>query len=359
MQQSATQQVGPQQGTFMGHTVAVTESPESLLADAAEELGFSVDNTKDYDVNERKQRDKSDLSQLERIRLYEELMHKAGKGEKLNQLVESIKKRSTDSRSIERQAREAFPDPADAWAALKSIAQQLRAEGGDPEQIGRIEQAAASLEKTDGQAIRTGMQGALSSVGYESLDTTDSLKDLYRDTVGEFSSVNEVFASIKQAYGDNFETAMDFLFSAITSDINSEVPSMEKSHLESVHTKLGLVRLTQSGFRLCKAQMERWENVHGIKNCPLDAMGLLGEIINLRGKSFLSGANIKQIVDKANPPDVEHEVFFTQDLLKTTREFPSALFDDDSGRMTVLTAVQEAVDDVVQREDEWLASMEG
>ena len=357
MQQPAAQ-VSAQQGVFMGHAVVAAESPESLLADAAEELGFSVDNTKDYDVSERKQRDQKDLSQLERVRLYEQLMHQAGKGEKINQLVESIKKRSADPRGIERQARETFSDPSDAWAALKTAAQRLRDEGASPEQIRAVEQAAENMERTDGVAIRTGVQGALSAAGFESIGEPDSLKNLYRSTVGEFSSVNEVFASVQKAYGNDFEKAMDFLFAAISSDINSDTPSMEKSHLESVHSKLGLVRLTQSGFRLCRDQMNRWQDVHGVKNSQLDAMGLLGEIVNLRGKAFLSAGNIKQIVDKANPPDIEKEVLFTQDLLKTTRQFPSALFDDDAGRMKVLTAVQEAVDEVVQREDDWLASME-
>jgi len=359
MQSQPAAPTAAERGVFMGHAVQVSESPESLLADAAEELGFSVDNTKDYDVNERKERGKAALSQLERVRMYEELMHKVGKGQQLDRLVDSIRKNPKDFQQIERQAREAFPDPSDAWAALKIAAERLKEAGESPDTIAAIERAAAEMEKTDGVAIRTGIQGALSSAGYESIGEPDSLKDLYRTTVGEFSSVNEVFTSIQKTYGNNFEKAMDFLFSAISSDINSDEPSMDKQHLESVHTKLGLVRLTQSGYRLCCDQMNRWADVHGVTNSSIDAMGLLGEIIALRGQPFLSANSIKMIVDKVNPPDIEKEVLFTQDLLKTTRSFPSALFDDDAGRMKVLTAVQEAVDEAVQREDDWLASMEG
>ena len=359
MQSQPAAPTAAERGVFMGHAVQVSESPESLLADAAEELGFSVDNTKDYDVNERKERGKAALSQLERVRMYEELMHKVGKGQQLDRLVDSIRKNPKDFQQIARQARDAFPDPSDAWAALKIAAERLKEAGESPDTIAAIERAAAEMEKTDGVAIRTGIQGALSSAGYESIGEPDSLKDLYRSTVGEFSSVNEVFTSIQKTYGNNFEKAMDFLFSAISSDINSDEPSMDKQHLESVHTKLGLVRLTQSGYRLCCDQMNRWADVHGVTNSSIDAMGLLGEIIALRGQSFLSANSIKMIVDKVNPPDIEKEVLFTQDLLKTTRSFPSALFDDDAGRMKVLTAVQEAVDEAVQREDDWLASMEG
>lgn len=54
----------------MGHQVSVAESPASLLADAAEELGFSVDRTKDYELSRRKQRESSEVSRelLERYR---------------------------------------------------------------------------------------------------------------------------------------------------------------------------------------------------------------------------------------------------------------------------------------------------
>ena len=50
---------------------------------------------------------------------------------------------------------------------------------------------------------------------------------------------------------------------------------------------------------------------------------------------------------------------FLQELLTTTRNFPTALFDDEQGRMKVLDAVQEAVDKAVEREDEYLAQQEG
>ena len=87
-------------------------------------------------------------------------------------------------------------------------------------------------------------------------------------------------------------------------------------------------------------------------------MDLLGSVVGLRGRSYLGMMNIQEIVRKAAPPDIEREVIFTQELLATVRKFPVALFDDEKGRMTVMDAVQDAVDDVVQREDDWLASLE-
>ena len=40
-----------------------------------------------------------------------------------------------------------------------------------------------------------------------------------------------------------------------------------------------------------------------------------------------------------------------------TRNLPVRLFDGEQGRMKVLDAVQEAVDNAIQREDEYLANL--
>ena len=88
-------------------------------------------------------------------------------------------------------------------------------------------------------------------------------------------------------------------------------------------------------------------------------MELLGDIVGLREKRFIGSAQIEAILAKAGAPDIEREVLFLQELLGTTRKFPSALFDDDQGRMKVLDAVQDAVDRAVEREDEYLAQQEG
>ena len=46
-------------GSFMGRAVSQAVTPESLLADAAEELAFSVDTTDEFELEERKERDNS------------------------------------------------------------------------------------------------------------------------------------------------------------------------------------------------------------------------------------------------------------------------------------------------------------
>ncbi|MCF0253396.1 MAG: type III secretion system gatekeeper subunit SctW [Duodenibacillus sp.] len=356
-QPQAAPQSAAATGLFMGHAVQVQASPESILADAAEELGFAVDTTKDYAINQRKERESSEIGK-KLLEQYQRIMQQVGKSDQMNALVDSLK-RCANRHVMREQLQKQFSDPTDAWAALGYA---IAAFENDPsvtrEQIAELKQLAGAYEREHGQSIKLGLQGAIAGQGFPELGGADATRDLYRQTVGEFSSVNEVFADIKSQYGDNFDTAMDFLFAAISTDIASETPSMGKEHLESVHAKLGLVRLTQSAYKICDGTMTRWSDVHGVKGCELTSMGLLESIVGLRGNAYLGSFSIDQIAEKAAPPDIEHEVLFKQELLMAVRSFPVALFDDEQGRMTVMDAVQASVDDAIAREDEWLASQE-
>ena len=341
---------------FMGHAVAVETSPASLLADAAEELGFAVDRTKDYELHERKQRESSEIGRR-LLELYQIQMQKAGKSEQMDQLVDSLK-RLADRKAMQRALVDAFKDPADGSAALQFA---LDAFDLDPsvtaEQKTELKALIADYNRENAEAIKLGIQGALAGENYPELGGMDATRDLYRQTVGEFSGVQEVFSEIKDKYGARFDEAMNFLFAAISADIESETPSMGRAHLESVHGKLGLVRLTQSVYTLCEQTVERWKSVHKV-DTPMTAMGLLERVMTLRSQNFLSAMQIDAVVRAAMPPDLEHEVLFTQDLLAMVRQMPTEFFEDDGKRMTMLSAVQDAVDQAVQREDEWLASME-
>lgn len=343
-------------GLFMGHAVQVQTSPASILADAAEELGFSVDRTKDFEISRRKERDTSAVSR-ELLEKYQQIMQQAGRTEQMNSLVESLK-RAAGRETMERILSDSGADPTDAWAALESALAELDADPMTPlDRKADLRSVRDDFMNANSQAVRLGLQGALSSEGWD-IGGPDAGRDLYRSTVGEFTSVEEVFADIQKNYGDRFDLAMDFLFSAISSDIDSDAPSMEKTHLENVHQKLATVRLAQSAYTLCGELLGRWENVHGVKNSSMNAMDLLGEVIGLRGNNYVGSYAIDEICRKANPPDIEHEVLFLQELLSTVRKFPVPLFEDEQGRMTVMDAVQSAVDAAVEREDEWLATLE-
>lgn len=346
---------GPR-GLFMGHAVKVEATPEKLLADAAEEIGFALDKTQDYEISRRKERNASRISE-ELLARYRAHFEKAGKSEAMHSTVESLK-HAADAKRFRETLEEAFPDPADAWAVLEA-AREAFAE--DPavtnEQKATLERVAEEFFTENRRDIALGMRGTVTGLDFGDLDGSSALGSLYRDTVGEFTDVNEVYADISARYGEKFDKAMDFLFAAISADIESAAPSLEIAQLESVHRKLGEVRLTRSAHILCKEVLNRWKNVHGGET-TLTPMSLLGEIVALRKQPFVGAHQIDEIARKAMPRDIEHEVLFLQEFFRAVRELPVEFFPDDAHRMQLVDAVQTALDGAIEREDEWLASQE-
>lgn len=347
-------------GSLLGRTATVAESPMSLLADAAEELTFGADTTDDFELSERKERQSTEDALAERVQLYKELMHQAGKGQALDSMKDGLRARQGKEEAL-REALSHFPDPSDAWAALSDA---LREFEGDPDvapgTLDGIRAAIAELEAAQGPAIRAGVQGALASAGFDALGGADELRDLYRDTVCGFSSVEQVFAHLTERYGEaSFDTAVDFLYRALGNDLASDAPSMESTHLESVNTSLGQLRLLHSAHALCADVMSRWERVHGVSDCPLTSRALLEQMVALRSENFLGAMHIERIATQARAPDIEHEVLFLQEMLRMARSVPPQLFNGVQGRMKLLDAVQEAVDKAIEREDAWLAAQDG
>lgn len=337
----------------------MVESPMSLLADAAEELTFAVDTTDEFELDERKEKDKTDKALAERVQLYKELMHEAGQSRELDMLKDSLKSKAGREGAL-REAQRHFPDPSDAWVALADALAELEKDASvAPEVLEEIRGAMDELDASHGAAIRTGMQGALHAAGYSDIGTMDDLRGLYRQATCDFTNVSAVFEHIHASYGDmGFDRAMDFLFGTLSADLSMDVPSMESKHLENVYGSLGQVRLLQSAYVQCDKVLDRWENVHGIsvRDSSLSSMDFLGEMVKLRDENFLGAMHIEQLASRFKAPDIEREVLCLQELLTMARGLPSQLFDGDQGRMKVIDAIQDAVDKAVTREDEFLAS---
>ena len=346
-------------GALMGQTVKVVASPLSLLASAAEELTFAVDTTDEFELEERKEKRKMEDALLERLELYKDMMHKAGKSEELDNFKKDLRTGDVKNGAL-KEASQRFPDPTDAWAALTGALKDLEKDMDCPKAIlDDIRSAINELEQGKGSEIKAGIFGATTALDFKDLASGDELRDLYRQNVCEFNDASIVFKHIQENYGSlSFNKAMEFLFSSLSADIASDLPSMEKVHLEHVHANLGQVRLLQSTHTLCENLLGRWEKVHNQVNCPLKSMELLGDMVALGKERFLGALQINQIANKAKPVDIEHEVLFLQELMTTTRSIPPRLYDGDQGFIKVMDAVQQSVDNAIMREDDYLASLE-
>ncbi len=133
---------------------------------------------------------------------------------------------------------------------------------------------------------------------------------------------------------------------------------MDKTHLEFVHQNLGKVRLLQSAYCQCENLVNRWENEHHVANSGLTAMSILSSVVAFRDINYLGTMHIEEIAGKAKAPDIEREVLFMQDFVGMLRQFPDKIYDDIQTYQKVMDVAQQALDKVIEREDEYLANLE-
>ncbi|MFR3459087.1 MAG: hypothetical protein ACLTTU_12730 [Bilophila wadsworthia] len=132
-------------GSLMGNAAAQVEDPMSLLADAAEELTFAADTTDEYELEDRKERERAESAYAERVKLYQDLMHEAGKSQNIDRLKDSLRAREGREKAS-REALYRFPDPSDAYAALSEALDAFSDDPSvDPSVIEDIRQGLAEL----------------------------------------------------------------------------------------------------------------------------------------------------------------------------------------------------------------------
>jgi type III secretion protein W len=354
--QLAARSGGEGVGNLAGYQVKVADDPLASLTDAAEELTFGVDNTKELTLKERKAKADNTASFMEKVEKYQALMEKAAGQDRLESLYAFLKN-NRDPRAALAKAREwAGGDPALAWAALKEAREALKGEA-PAVALEAIDTALETLEKNEGPAIRAGIQGALEAENHPGLGEPFAVGATYRQAVCDFhENLDDLFSFVLEKYGEaHFEAALDFLFRSLACDLSSDQRSHDKAHLESVGASLGRARVLNGAHTLAARFLERCRGVHGI-DCEWTPMSLLKDVLALKKNRFLAARDIDGMLEKAKVPDIEREVLFRQEFLSTSRNFSTLLFEGTEERIKFIGAVQESVDAAIVREDEALAA---
>lgn len=87
---------------------------------------------------------------------------------------------------------------------------------------------------------------------------------------------------------------------------------------------------------------------------------ILLRLLDLAEQSWVSAADINKIAGEAQLrlPSLEAEIYYLRELADITRAMPLRVFKEMDQRERLIDAVQEALDDAIQREEELLAEEE-
>jgi type III secretion protein W len=349
---------GESVGSLAGYQVNVSSDPLASLTDAAEELTFGVDNTKELTLKERQAKADKAATFLEKVEKYQALMEKAAGQDKLESLYAFLKNNRNPQAALAKAKEWAGGDPALAWAALRKAREALKDEA-PAAALEAIDAALEAQEKDEGPAIRAGIQGSLEAENHPALGEPFAVGATYRQAVCDFhENLDDLFSFVLEKYGaEGFEAALDFLFRSLACDLESDQRSHDKTHLETVGAGLGRARVLNGAHALIGRFLDRCRSVHGM-DCAWTPMSFLKDVLALKKNRFLAARDVDGLLAKARAPDIEREVLFLQELLSTSRNFSTLLFENAEERIKFIGVVQESVDAAIAREDEALALSE-
>jgi type III secretion protein W len=345
----------------MGVKVTQELDPMSLLADAAEELSFSMMESEETRLDERKEKPVDEdkkrnyLVEVARKQALEsdgkfgrpmsflERLFKARVNADLVELMHSVNQALADGREEE-------ADPADQFILLAGLKDRL---GADHPLVGTIDQALGDLAGKQMFAVASGLAVDLAAPDFAGLGDAD-LRGAYRSVVADFTSPREALSALRARFGENkLDDGLNFLMTVLGNELSSTGPSVEKSQLKALTGDLAMVRVLGIVHLRCGAVLDRLDKAHGVKS-RMGVDQLLDAVLTVRDNQYAGSQDFQRMALQAGTPDTEREVLFLQDLLQGLRDLPDLFYEGPEARQRMQGALQSALDDAVRREEEEL-----
>jgi type III secretion protein W len=246
-----------------------------------------------------------------------------------------------------------FEDPAHVFAALEQAEQRFRTLGHG-EFADAIKQAKDQYETEHGPEIRAGLN--VTAAAFEAVDgdrlEAQRLRDLYRDTVFNTTGPAAVYKGVIDQFGtEEFPQRIKFLTRALGDDLSSAGPSVEPTRLHELIGQLSDLRVLDTVHERCGQMVDR---LHRQNDVPLSVTGVMQELLPLTAEPVSGPTRLLALPGRLGIPESRVEAGIA--LLRETREVmalvPTGIYRDLDARASVLRGIQEAMDELIEREEE-------
>ncbi|MCD8351844.1 MAG: type III secretion system gatekeeper subunit SctW [Planctomycetaceae bacterium] len=352
-------EVGPvvTRGRYQGMEVEVIADPHSSILDSAEELTFSLADTVERKIFDRKvsKREAAVVSPAEVEKA--ELTAKKLRGirpEDLKRMLKSIREnRPGDASELARMARHAFPDPTERHRALEYVRDAVAEAGGDAEMVALIDTAIIALEAEDGAAIRAGYN--INDVPLTDLADAAGHREAYRDNVLSFRNAADSFSQMLREYGDDgVGTMLGYISQSLAADMESLTPSTEAERLAAVNDGIATAR----SLAVVHDDMAALAKSTGVAT----GVGVVGKASNAlfatMSGEVKSSYDLKArlpLTGRANPT---RDVEFLSGFMQIARNLPDRLFANGAARQGMIDLIQGALDESIALEEAVLDGLE-
>ncbi|MFC4160060.1 type III secretion system gatekeeper subunit SctW [Chitinimonas lacunae] len=348
-QSNQSAQTATQNGSWRGEALTLKNDANSILTDAAEEITFAHAERADAKrLQERKleARRGPELLTLEQIAAYLHDMH----GQIPEKLVELAKQMLARGAKPDQLA-QALPDPAERFLALQYAARQGEKDGASAEQLDAIHEALAELEAEHGDRIHAGLNAAAAGRELGNPAAGARLRGAYQDMVlGQASLAATVKALLERFGSAEFARAVPLLMKALGDDLAAARPSREPQRLQAILDDLYQIEVAVTVLEHCQSLAATLAQRHGCKQ--VDAQVLMQELIQLSSERWISASRFTALTDRFGVHEPTAQVALLFGLKLAAKDLPIKIFADQDSRQALLNAVQEALDQAIEREEE-------
>lgn len=341
-------------GSFDGERVLVQNDAPSLLVDLPEELVSGGGEAVDKDFGKRRAGGEKRIQKVALAQLYAQKSRDIKRFEVFMRFLEHMRSARPDSiQAMMKEAEGFFQDVTDQHLALSFLEEAL---GDDPGGTELSKLAGASVEymtQTRGPEIRAGLNvtdSALETSG-GGLGPPQELRDFYREVVLKYEGVKEAFDAIARNFSmKDFPGAVGYLIRAVSADLYSRGPSISPPELKRILDDLYHLESLGNLYQDCSDLLTRINDGFRMK-LATSPFNLVEVILSLKDDPRLGERQVQRIVEDVGLKAIEPRIYFLRGVKELVRLLPLKLFSDQDSRNMLITAMQRALDEIIEQEE--------
>jgi type III secretion protein W len=360
---NSPQQHTPQTGTeaakghWRGEQVGVQSDPRSSITDAAEELTFA--HSERVSKSRIKIRDidsgpNTRFAEVEKLIEYLQQSSGADADAKREALARKLMEQSQQQGGARprEEARQQFGDVAGQYAALVATLAKLKKSGASGALLAAVEDAIDDLEDDFGGEIKANLNTIQTASAFAAGDggKLQSFQGAYHDAVmGEANLAGTMRNALKRFGDSDFQAGVKRLIQALGDDLAAQGPSADPNKLKAVLEDLYQLEVLTTVHDGAKTLIGRIERLHGK---PPGAPGeMMVELVNASGERWVAASRFAAFADKLATGNTTMSVQLLTGWRSLVAAMPPKIFADLDARTTVISAIQEAMNSAIEREE--------
>ncbi|MCA8996316.1 MAG: TyeA family type III secretion system gatekeeper subunit [Planctomycetaceae bacterium] len=323
--QNAGAPFADQIGSRNGESVRVT-SESQRLTEMAEELTQTGGSRAADQLKRREAKTRKGSRVQELAKKYQQFVNSVTGPERFERLADSLRRLSRPTpQQVKDHLREHCPD--EQSAALLFMEELLS-------------------EDTDSSGLRDAIRQVRTDLGQD-------LREFVQTELPQFQDSDAVFQTLLgQHQQDDFLSATETLLGEIGQDIHSAGRNIDPARLRDAVASLSHLEIARNLF-LGFSELSRQMRSSFGTEWPDAPHRLLKETLPLKDMKPIAGANLTLVCEKnLGLKDFEPQIYFLQEIRKAVGKWPEKVFNDPADRLRLVDAIKEALDDVIQREEE-------